>query len=118
LDPHRHERIAESIREELEELICYELADPRIGEVAVTTVHISPDNKRAHVLLSLRGSEAQQAETLKAIEHAKGFLRHELAERLQLFHTPELRFDADMPAALAAKAPKLLRRIRRGRPKA
>ena len=42
----------------------------------------------------------------------------ELAERLQLFHTPELRFDADMPASLAAKAPKLLRRIRRGRPKA
>jgi ribosome-binding factor A len=117
LDPHRHERIAENIREELDELINYELSDPRVGDVAVTSVHVSPDNKRAHVLLSLRGTEAQQQQTLDAIEHAKGFLRHELAERLQLFHTPELRFDADMPASLAAKAPKLLRRIRRGRPK-
>ena len=103
--------------EELEELISYELADPRIGQVAVTTVHVSPDHKRAHVLLSLRGSEAEQQATLDAIEHAKGFLWHELAERLQLFHTPELRFDADMPASLAAKAPKLLRRMRRGRAK-
>ena len=107
MDPHRHERIAEGIREELDELINYELSDPRVGEVAVTSVHVSPDNKRAHVLLSLRGTEAQQQQTLDAIEHAKGFLRNELAERLQMFHTPELRFDADMPASLAAKAPKL-----------
>ena len=118
MDPHRHERISESLREELEEIICYELSDPRIGQVAITTVHVSPDYKRAHVMLSLRGTEAEQAETQKAIEHAKGFLRHELADRLQLFHTPELRFDADLPASLAAKAPKLLRRFRRGRPKA
>jgi ribosome-binding factor A len=117
LDPHRTERVSESIREELEEMISYELADPRVGPAAVTEVHLSPDFRHAHVRLSLSGSPEEQEETLAAVDHAKQFLRHQLAERLQLHRTPELHFDADMPAQLGAKATKILRRIRRGRPK-
>lgn len=117
MDPHRHERVAESIREELEELIGYELTDPRIGGVAVASVVVSPDYRQAHVLLTLEGTAEEQTQTLEAVEHAKQFLRHQLADRLQLFHTPELRFEAALPATLAAKAPQLLRRMKRGRPK-
>lgn len=117
MDPHRHERVAESIREELEELIGYELSDPRIGGVGVSSVVVSPDYRQAHVLLTLEGTAAEQAQTLAAIEHAKQFLRHQLADRLQLFRTPELRFEAALPTALAAKAGRLLRRMRRGRAK-
>jgi ribosome-binding factor A len=117
LDPHRHTRVTESIREELEELINYELSDPRVGEVSVTVAHVSPDYKQAHILLALKGSVAEQEASLDAIDHAKQFLKHQLADRLQLFRTPELHFEADLPTSLAAKAPQILRRIKRGRPK-
>jgi ribosome-binding factor A len=85
--------------------------------VAVSEVHVSPDYRHAHILLALSGTPAEQAQTLLAVEHAKQFLRHALTDRLQLFRTPELRFEAALPATLAAKAPQVLRRMKRGRPK-
>lgn len=115
MDPHRNERLAESLREELEELINYELSDPRIGTVSVTEVHPSPDHRHAHVHLALKGSVEEQKATLEALSHARQFLRHQLTERLGMFRTPELEFQADLPAELAAKAPQLLKRLRRGR---
>lgn len=117
MDPHRVERVSESIREELEELIGYEMSDPRVGSVTVTEVHLSPDFKHAHVSLILGGSEAEQLETLEALNHAKQFLRHQVAERLSLFRTPELTFEPALPPGLNAKVPQILRRIKRGRPR-
>jgi ribosome-binding factor A len=117
LDPHRTERVSESIREELEELIGYEMSDPRVGPATVSEVLLSPDFRRAHIRLMLSGSPEEQAATLDAITHAKQFLRHQLAERLQLFHTPDLHFEAALPAELGAKVPQILKRIKRGRPR-
>lgn len=105
------------MREELNELISYELSDPRIGDVAVTEVLISPDFRHAHVRVSLSGKAPEQNATLDALVHAKQFLRHQLSERLELHHMPDLHFEPDLPAELAAKAPQVLKRIRRGRPK-
>jgi ribosome-binding factor A len=117
LDPYRNERVSESLREELNELISYELSDPRVGFATVTEVLLSPDFRRANVRLSLAGTAAEQAATLAGINHAKQFIKVQLAERLQLYHMPEFHFEADLPPELAAKAPQILRRIRRGRPK-
>jgi len=117
LDPYRHERVSESIREELDELIAYEMSDPRVGSATVTEVLISPDYRKAVIRLALMGTPQEQTETLAALNHAKAFLRRELAERLQLFKTPELHFEAALAADLAAKAAKILKRIERGRPK-
>jgi ribosome-binding factor A len=117
LDPHRTERVSESIREELDELIGYEMSDPRVGPATVSEVLLSPDFRRAHIRLVLAGWPEAQAETLDAITHAKQFLRHQLAERLQLFHTPDLYFEAALPAELGAKVPQILKRIKRGRPR-
>ena len=105
------------MREELEELIGYELDDPRIGGVSVTEALLSPDFRQAHIRLLLHGTPQEQEQTLEAIKHAKQFLKKQLSDRLQLFRTPELYFEAALPAKLAAKAPQILRRIRRGRPK-
>jgi len=101
----------------MEQLINYDLADPRVGSVAVTTVHVSPDYRRAVILLSMKGTPAEQTQTLEGVKHAKDFLKHQLTDRLQLYTTPELFFEADLAASLAAKAPKVLKRIRRGRAK-
>jgi ribosome-binding factor A len=109
--------VSESIREELDELIAYEMSDPRVGSATVTEVLISHDYKKAVVRLALMGTAEEQAATLAALNHAKQFLRHELTERLQLFKTPELYFEAALAADLAAKAQKILKRIERGRPK-
>jgi ribosome-binding factor A len=117
LDPYRNERLAESLREELEELIGYELSDPRIGSATVSHVYLSLDHRHAHVHLALKGTEDEQKATLEALAHARQFLRHQITERLRMFRTPELQFEADLPTALAAKAPQLLKRIRRGRVK-
>jgi ribosome-binding factor A len=117
LDPYRHERISESIREELDELIAYEMSDPRVGSATVTEVLISKDYRKAVVRLALVGTPPEQAATLAALNHGKQFLRHELTERLQLFKSPELYFEAALAADLAAKAAKILKRIERGRPK-
>ena len=117
MDPYRLERISESIREELDELIAYEMSDPRVGSATVTEVLVSKDYRKAVVRLALVGTAAEQAETLAGLNHAKQFLRHELTERLQLFKSPELYFEAALAADLAAKAAKILKRIERGRPK-
>jgi ribosome-binding factor A len=117
LDPYRHERISESIREELDELIAYEMSDPRVGSATVTEVLISKDYRKAVVRLALVGTAQEQADTLAALNHGKQFLRHELTERLQLFKSPELYFEAALAVDLAAKAAKILKRIERGRPK-
>jgi ribosome-binding factor A len=117
LDPHRNERVAESLREELDELIGYEMSDPRVGGATVSEIHLSPDLRKAVVTLVLTGTEAEQAITLDAIRNAKQFLKQQLTERLQLYRTPDLHFDAALPASLGAKAPEILKRIKRGRPK-
>jgi len=117
VDPHRNERVAESIREELDELIGYELSDPRVGSAIVSEVLISPDFRHAMVRLACEGTPEEQEATVEAINHAKQFLRHQLSERLQIFRMPELQFEAHLPPTLAARAPQILKRIKRGRPK-
>ena len=117
MDPHRNERLSEAIREELDELIGYEMSDPRVGHTSVTEVHLSPDFRHAYIRVALSGPIDEQNATLEALTHGKSFLKHQLAERLQLHRTPELHFEADLPAALAAKVPQILKRIKRGRPK-
>ncbi len=117
MDPYRNERVSESIREELDELIAYEMSDPRVGSATVTEVLISKDYRKAVIRLALVGTPQEQIKTLAGLNHAKQFLRHELTERLQLFKSPELYFEAALAADLAAKAAKILKRIERGRPK-
>jgi ribosome-binding factor A len=112
---HRADRLKEIIREELEELIGYEMSDPRVGGTSVPEVVLSSDLRHCYVRLVLLGTPAEQAVTLKAIEHGKQFLRHQLGERLALHRTPDLHFESALPTSLAAKAPQILKRIRRGR---
>ena len=103
------------MREELEEMIGLELADPRIGLVAVTEVLVAPGAKEARVRLSLQDSDSA-SDTLAALEGARHYLRRQLAERLQLRHTPDLHFEADAEVD-ASKVKGLLKRVRKGRPR-
>src|ERR1039457_4786284 len=116
MDPHRTLRLAEALREELAELIAYEMSDPRVGDVTVSEVITSPDKRHAQVRIGLVGG-GDPKEALLALEHARGFLRLQLSERLETFRIPELHFEADVSAALGPRMETLLKRMRKGRPK-
>lgn len=117
MDNHRAERVSEALREELGEMIAYELSDPRIGEAVVTEVLVSPDMRHAQVRLHMSSDADAQKETITALEGARGFLRHQLAERLNLFRIPELHFEADVKLAANTRIDQLMKRVRRGRPR-
>jgi ribosome-binding factor A len=117
MDNHRAERVSEALREELAEMIAYELSDPRIGDVTVTEVLVSPDRKHAQVRLHFSDQERKKQESIRALEGARHFLRRQLALRLNLFRVPELRFEADVLSSADGKMEHILKRIRRGRPR-
>ena len=117
MDQHRSGRVSEAIREELSEIIAFEMADPRIGLVDVTEVLVSPDMRHARVRLHLTGDEADRENTLRALGGARHFLRRELAVRVRLFRVPELHFEADLETGSSGRLEHLLKRTRRGRPR-
>jgi ribosome-binding factor A len=117
MEGHRNERVAEAMREEVAEIINYELDDPRIQSVSVTEVLLPPGGKQAHVRLAIEGTASEQRDSLERIQKASGFIRHVLAERINVFRMPEIRFFADLSPELREKSKSVLRRIRRGRPR-
>lgn len=117
MDPRRSERLSEALRSELEEILQYELTDPRIDVANVAEVLITPDGKHARVRLNLNGDRAWQEQTLDALDHAKSYIKRELTHRLDLFRLPEIRFEAALSAELPQRVDSLLKRVRRGRPR-
>ena len=114
MENHRYERIAAALREELAEIINCELTDPRIQTVSVTEVFFPPGGKQVHVRLAIEGTTAEQEQTLEALMHATGYIRQTVAERIDVFRMPEIKFFADLAPEIRAKSATLLRRIRRG----
>jgi ribosome-binding factor A len=117
MDPRRSERLSEAIREELDEMISYELSDPRIDTAGVAEVAVSPDARTARVRVLLTGDAKSQKQCLDALNGAKGYIRRELARRIDLFRIPELHFEAAVSAELGSRLEHLLKRVRRGRPR-
>ena len=68
--------------------------------------------------LLLPGDALAQKETLGALAGARGYLKRELAQRLDMFRLPELQFEAAIPAEMGPRIDSLLKRVRRGRPRA
>jgi ribosome-binding factor A len=116
MDERRTARVSEAIREELLEILGFELADPRVAGVEISAVNVSPDSRHADVKIVVRGTEKEQKQAIAALDHAAGFLRHELAARLDLRRTPELQFTADLHPGAAERVEILLKRAgkRRG----
>lgn len=115
MDAHRTGRVSEAVREELSEIIGFELEDPRLIDVVVTEVHVSPDMRHAHVKVGVDASNTQPQKALKALDHAANFLRHELATRLSLRRTPELHFALDEHPEAPERVELLLKRARKTR---
>lgn len=113
MDQHRAERVSETVREELAEIISFELSDPRLAAVDVNLVQVAPDLKHAHVLVALSGDERVQKAAMAALEHARHYLRHELARRLNLRKIPELHFEPGPGPDVAQRVELLLKRAKK-----
>ena len=90
----RPQRVADLIQRELSDLIRREVRDPRVGMVTLTSVDVSPDLSHAKVFVTLLQKEKIE-DTAQALQRAAGFLRSQLAHRMKMYTTPELRFVYD-----------------------
>lgn len=113
MDERRTRRVSEAVREELMELIGFEMQDPRLLPVEVSHVNLSPDGRHAHVLIGVRGGEKAERDAFAALDHARHYLRHELARRLSLRRVPELHFEADAAPERGDRIEILLARARK-----
>jgi len=92
----RTERLNHLIQAEISDLLQKHINDPRLnGLISVTGVEISTDLKNARVSFSTLGGSLDRDEVLKGFNSAAGYLRRELAHRLNIRVTPELSFEFD-----------------------
>ena len=91
----RVRKIQEFIKQEVSSMLLKEIKDPRLGFVTVTGVHLTGDLREATVYVSLFGSDREKAESLEALNNARGFIRRELGNRLKIYYTPTIDFDVD-----------------------
>jgi ribosome-binding factor A len=90
----RPQRLGDLIQREVAELIRLEMRDPRVGMLTITSVDVSPDMSHAKVFFTLLEKEKLPA-TLAGLKRSAGFLRSQLARRIKMYTTPELRFEYD-----------------------
>lgn len=110
---YHRERLGEALREEIEIIVEGELGDPRIGLASVTSVELAGDARSARVMVAVVGSDEECQRSLEGLTAAAGFIRHEVADRLQLRRAPELLFQLDRSQKYQARVDELLRRAKK-----
>jgi ribosome-binding factor A len=116
---HRHERVGEEIAHEINAMLAGELKDPRLeGSVVVSEVRVQPDMKHARVYVNVRGTSKEQSDAIKALDHASGYIRSELIERLQLRRLPDLHFVLDLSQEHIERIETLLKEVKKDKPAA
>jgi ribosome-binding factor A len=114
---YHRERLNEALREEIQTIVEGELGDPRIGLVSVSEVQLAEDGRSAHVLVTTDGNDQEAERSLRGLQAAIGFVRHELMERLHLRKPPELHFQIDRSRKYEARVDELLKRTRNAKKK-
>lgn len=101
---YRIARISEEIKRELSQMIRDEIKDPRIkGLISITRADVTNDLRYAKIFVSVLSNDEERSHTLNGLEKASGYMRSELARRLQLRYTPELIFKLDDSIAYGSK---------------
>ena len=92
----KNTRINMEVQRELSEIIRSGIKDPRIHPMtSVVSADVTPDLKYCKVYISVLGDENAQKSTMEGLKSAEGFVRRELARRVNLRNTPELKFILD-----------------------
>lgn len=102
-------RINEEVMRELSTIIREEVKDPRISPVtSVVSVEVAPDLKTCKAYISVLGDDEAAKKTLEGLKSSAGFIRRQLAQRINLRNTPEIIFISDQSIAYAARMSKLI----------
>jgi|ERR1700760_2867385 ribosome-binding factor A len=115
---YHQDRVAETLRDEISTMLQGELSDPRISFAFVTEVVMNPGAKSARVYVAVDGNEAEEEQTIEALTAARGFIRHELLERMGVRHVPDLSFHIDRSDRMTARIDELLGRMKKRQAKA
>ena len=107
----RVEKAAEAIREVVSMAILTELQDPRVRDVTVTYVEVSPDLRHAKVHVSVMGDEARQKLSLRGLQNAAGFLQAKIAKGIEIRYTPKLSFLLDQGVKRSIAVAQILQQV-------
>ena len=109
----RSDRVADILRDEISQIVGYELEDPRITMVTVTDVRLSENLKAARVYVTVAGNEEEHRLALAALRHAAPYVRKQLSLSLNLPRTPEIHFIRDRVEEEGERVDRLLEEIER-----
>jgi ribosome-binding factor A len=109
--PRRALKAAEIVREVVSMAILAELKDPRIRDVTVTYVEVSPDLRQAKVHVSVMGDEARQRTSLQGLRSAAGFLQSKLGKRIETRYTPRIEFYLDQGVKKSIEVARILKEV-------
>ena len=110
----KNTRVNTEVQRELSNIIRGGLKDPRVAAwTSVVAAEVAPDLKTCKAYISVLGDEESQANTLAGLKSAEGYIRRELARRVNLRNTPEIRFIVDQSIAYGVKMSKLIDEVNR-----
>jgi ribosome-binding factor A len=107
----RAERIADHIKDQVSQLLSFEVKDPAVGLLTVTHVKMASDMGLAHVYYTLVGDEMERRKTERALERATPFVRRRLAEDMNMRRAPDVRFHYDENVERQERVATLLQEI-------
>ncbi|MBO5302445.1 MAG: 30S ribosome-binding factor RbfA [Lachnospiraceae bacterium] len=110
----KNTRINGEVLRELSNIIRGEIKDPRINPLtSVVAVEVAPDLKTCKAYISVLGDEASQADTIKGLKSAEGFIRTKLAKNINLRNTPEIKFVLDQSIEYGVNMSKMIDEVNR-----
>ncbi|PKN91936.1 MAG: ribosome-binding factor A [Chloroflexi bacterium HGW-Chloroflexi-6] len=108
----RLQRISDRVRQELSAMLLKEINDPRLAQIFVTDVTIDRELAYANIYVSAIEGASRSKEILEGLESASGFLRRELAARVDLRAFPRLRFHWDPTPENAEHMERLFKQLK------
>lgn len=108
----RMEKVDEEFKREISKIIDQDLKNPNItGLISVTKVKTSSDLKNAKIYISILNSKSKK-NTMQGLKNATGYIRTELAKRVNLRYTPELTFELDETLEYGTKIDNILKELK------
>ena len=109
----KNTRINSEVQKELSRIISREIKDPRISPMtSVLQVEVAPDLKTCKAWVSVYGDDQKKKETMEGLASASGFIRGELARRVNLRNTPMLKFILDDSIAYGVEMSRRIDEVR------
>lgn len=105
----KNTRVNGEVQRELSNIIRGGIKDPRVAPMtSVVAVEVAPDLKTCKAYISVLGDEKAQEDTIKGLQSAEGYIRRELARKLNMRNTPEIKFVMDQSIAYGVEMSKMI----------